>query len=66
MRVKLDLQISSEGAAFQDGMHGIETARILRALADVIFEGSEGYYDLRDLNGAYSGRAVFEAWEEED
>jgi hypothetical protein len=66
MRVKLDLQISSEGAAFQDGMHGIETARILRALADVIFEGSEGHYDLRDLNGGHSGRAVFEAWEEDD
>jgi hypothetical protein len=66
MRVKLDLQISSEGAAFQDGMHGIETARILRALADAIFEGSEGRYDLRDVNGNYVGAAVFEAWEEDD
>jgi hypothetical protein len=64
MRVDLDLKLVGEGAAFQDGMHSIETARILRALADAIFEGTEGRFDLRDINGNYVGSCVFDAWEE--
>lgn len=66
MRVRLSINIDSENAAFQDGMHGIETARILRAMADVIFEGAEGMFDLREINGNWIGRAIFEAWDEED
>lgn len=63
MRVKLEISIESEGAAFQDGMHSLEVARILRAMTEAIAEGAEGMFDLRDINGNWVGRATFEAWE---
>lgn len=66
MRVKLELTITSGNAAFQDGMHSLEVARILRAITEVIREGAEGMYDLRDVNGAWAGRATFEAVEEDE
>jgi hypothetical protein len=65
MRVKLDLQISSENAAFQDGMHSLEVARIVRELGAWLSDGAEGMFDLLDVNGNCVGQASFEAWEEE-
>lgn len=65
MRVKLDLTLESENAAFQDGMHGHEVARIMREMAEWIADGAEGKFDLRDVNGNWAGRADFEAWEED-
>lgn len=66
MRVKLDLQIDSANAAFDDGMHKAEVARIMRDFAEWIADGAEGHFDLYDVNGNHVGAAVFEAWEEEE
>jgi len=35
-------------------------------MADAIFEGTEGHFDLRDINGNYVGSCVFDAWTEDD
>lgn len=66
MRVKLDLQMESENAAFQDGMHCLEVGRILREFSQWVSDGAEGHFDMYDVNGNYVGAAVFEAWEEEE
>lgn len=65
MRIKLSLTMESENAAFQDGMHKHEVARIMREMAEWIADGAEGKFDLRDVNGNWVGRADFDAWEEE-
>lgn len=65
MEIKLSIELASGNESFQDGRHGIETARILTELAQWFTDGAEGMFDLRDINGNWVGRASFEAWEEE-
>ena len=60
MNIKLHIDITGEGDAFQTGNHGRETARILRCLVDTIEDGMEGRFDLRDINGNWVGTATFE------
>jgi hypothetical protein len=59
MNIKLQVSFTGEGDAFQDGNHGQETARILRAVAGVVEHGGEGRFDLRDINGNWVGSATF-------
>ena len=66
MRVKLTVELESENAAFQDGMHSLEVARIMRDFTTWLLDGAEGRFTLHDVNGNPVGRADFEAWEEED
>jgi hypothetical protein len=42
MNIKLQVSFTGEGDAFQDGNHGRETARILRALSGAIELGVQG------------------------
>ncbi len=60
MTMTLHINLAGEGAAFQDGNHGQETARILRAIAWTFEHGAEGRFDLRDTNGNWVGYASFE------
>lgn len=64
--VDMSLTLRSAGSAFQDGNAGAEIARILRALAEAIDRGAEGYTTLHDVNGNKIGRATLEIWAEED
>ena len=59
MNIKLQVSFTGEGDAFQDGNHGRETARILRALSGAVELGVEGRFDLRDINGNWVGSATF-------
>lgn len=65
MNVKLDLSLESGNSAFE-GNAAMETARILRALADSLEQGREGRFHLVDVNGNLVGKAFFEVWEEEE
>jgi hypothetical protein len=61
----LDLNLATGNIAFEENPH-LETARILRALADAIESEKEGPFTLRDISGNAVGRAFFETWEEEE
>lgn len=63
MAVNLSLNLESENAAFE-GSAAMETARILRALADSLEQGREGRFHLVDVNGNLVGKAFFEVWAE--
>jgi hypothetical protein len=65
MNVTLDVSLESGNAAFE-GNAAIETARILRALADSLEQGREGRFHLVDVNGNLVGKAFFEVWEGEN
>lgn len=58
----LEIDISSDHSAFDNGGN-IEIARILRALAESIESGKEGYFTLQDINGNKVGSAFFESWQ---
>lgn len=65
--VVFTLSIRTANAAFADGKHGAEIARILRCLAEDLDElGLEGHFILNDINGNGVGTAVLEAWEAEE
>ena len=63
MTVNLSLSLESGNAAFE-GNAAMETARILRALAESLESGKEGRFHLVDLNGNLVGKAFFEVWAE--
>lgn len=48
--------IETENAAFQEVGEEIETARILRELADKVESGGLGDFNLRDINGNTVGQ----------
>lgn len=64
MKIVMTINLTGEGDAFQDGNHGRETARILRALSSALEHNAEGLFDLRDVNGNWVGRATFERGDE--
>lgn len=61
------VHISTDGAAFADGNRNIETARLLRELADnlEIHGDVDLLVRLRDVNGNRVGFATFNAPDEE-
>ena len=65
-RVDLSVNITSGNDAFQEGRAPAEVARILRALAEAIERGAEGYTTLHDINGNRIGRAMLEIWGDDD
>ena len=64
--VGLSVHITSSNDAFQEGRAPAEVARILRALAEAIERGAEGYTNLHDINGNRIGRALLEIWGDDD
>ena len=62
-QIKLTVKMDSLNAAFQDGNHKTEIARILRKLADAVEIGAEGRFNLYDVNGNGIGGAFLEVWE---
>ena len=65
-RVDLSVTLSSANDAFQEGRAHAEVALILRALAEDIERGAEGYTTLYDTNGNRIGRALLEIWGDEE
>lgn len=63
MNVSLNVNLESGNAAFENSA-AMETARILRALAESLESGKEGRFHLVDLNGNLVGKAFFEVWTE--
>jgi hypothetical protein len=63
MAVELNVTVKSGNEAFKQDA-GAEVARILRALADMVGAGEEGYFRLMDHNGNGVGRATLEVWED--
>lgn len=60
MAIHFDLILSSGNAVFDPDTARPELARILRALADRIENGSEGKFRLDDLNGNCCGFVILE------
>ncbi len=60
------LEIRTENTAFEGELEKLETARILREVADRLEAGQdfETYRTLRDINGNDVGRAAFKTWNE--
>lgn len=60
--MKFTVEIECDNAAFADGCHNYEVARILRELADDLdaglFDGNRKSTGLRDANGNHVGQAV--------
>ena len=60
--MKFTVEIECDNAAFADGGHNYEVARILRELADDLdvglFDGKRKSTGLRDANGNHVGQAV--------
>ena len=55
------VEIETDNAAFDEGYHDFEVARILRALADTLdMYGGRAEYTLRDINGNTVGKATSE------
>lgn len=65
MGINLSVELDSNNAAFEDSA-AMETARILRALAESLESGKEGRFHLVDINGNLVGDAFFEVWTEEE
>lgn len=61
-KMKIEIIIRMDNAAFDEGNAGQEAARILRELAGDLADGrlaAEDDQSLRDFNGNNVGRAVF-------